>query len=440
MHGVRPPSQPAQASSSRAWGIVLLLCVAYTLSFVDRQILTLMVDPISRDLGLSDTQFSLLHGAAFALFYTLMGLPLGYLVDRLDRMRIVAAGVAFWSLMTAACGLSRNYVHLFLARMGVGVGEAALSPAAYSMLSDLFPPNKLGRAISVYSLGIAAGLGLAFIAGGYVVKLVTALGPTALPGVGVLRPWQLVLAGVGAPGLLLALAFLMLRDPDRRGGSPEAGNVRDAVRFVFGQRAFFWRFLIGLALMTGFGHATLGWTPSYFIRVHGWTPEQVGLRYGFGVLFGAATGMCLGGWLSDRLQARGIVDAPVRVAAAGILACLPLGVAAMLTPNAGLAVLLCALVMLAYNMPFGVAGAALQLATPNHLRGQISALYLFTINIIGLGAGPTLTALLTDRLFGRDGVGLALAVTAALLLPVAAWLTWTARTPYANARANPIGA
>lgn len=416
------PRAPAQ-SERHAWYVVFLLFLGYTLSFVDRQILTLLVDPISQDLGLTDTQFSLLHGLAFALFYTFLGLPSGWLVDRYDRRVIAGLGIAGWSVMTMLCGTSRVYWHLFLARMGVGVGEATLSPAALSMLSDLFSKERLPRAASVYAVGIAVGSGLALLFGGYVVHLAQSLESINVPFLQQLHPWQIVFLLVGVVGFPLAFAVLRLKDPPRRELAKGAKvlPVSEVVAFVRSRSRLFTCVLLGLSIATALGHGVLGWVPSYFIRVHHWTPEQVGFRYGLCVLFFGSGGLMFGSWLTERFRARGLLDAPVRASAIGIALCAPLGVAAPLASDPMLALFLFALVQFAYMMPWGIAGAAFQLVAPNQMRGQLSALYLFCINIIGLGLGPTLVALLTDNVFGGGaGVAFSLATVAALLAPIAA--------------------
>ncbi|MFY9571890.1 MAG: MFS transporter, partial [Blastocatellia bacterium] len=200
-----------------AWYVVGVLTLVYIFSFIDRQILSLLVRPIRRDLGISDFQMSLLMGFSFALFYTFFGLPLGRLADSRSRRTIIAAGFTVWSIMTAACGLARNFAHMLLLRMGVGVGEAALSPAAYSMITDYFPPRRRATAISVYSMGIYIGSGLAFIVGGLVAGAASAQETWDLPLVGATRPWQVVFFIVGLPGVLLALLMYTVREPVRRG-------------------------------------------------------------------------------------------------------------------------------------------------------------------------------------------------------------------------------
>ncbi len=284
-------TRAAMKTERCAWYVVFLMSLGYVLSFADRQILTLLVDPISRDLGISDTGFSLLHGLAFALFYTLLGLPCGWLVDRYDRRLIAAAGIACWSGMTMLCGLSRTYGLLFAARMGVGVGEAALSPAALSMFSDLFTKERLPRATSVCAIGIAVGSGVALLFGGYVVNLANSMQAVHVPLLQGLHPWQLVFLIVGSVGFPLALAVSKLSEPSRTDLVHGAQRlpVGEVVGFLRSRSRMFVCLLLGLSLATAVGHGVLGWAPSYFMRVFHWTPGQVGLRYGACVtVFGSA--------------------------------------------------------------------------------------------------------------------------------------------------------
>lgn len=414
------------------WLMVTLLFLAYALSFVDRQILTLMVDPIKRDLGISDTGFSLLHGMAFALFYTALGIPFGRLADRTRRTTLAAAGVAGWSMMTAACGVASNYWQLFLARMGVGVGEATLSPAAYSLLADTYPKEKLGRAVSLYSLGMAAGMGLALLLGGFVIRAVAAGGDVELPLLGALRPWQAVFVVLGIAGSPLALALAWLREPARTGRRMERASWSDLWRFILGHGRLFPMAMIGLSLLTATVHGSLAWVPSHFMRVHEWSAQDVGIRFGSLVLVGGACGLLFGSWLSEKLHGRGHTDALLRVVIISGALCVPIAIASAMATDPAVQVLLYGLLHFADMMPWGIAGAALQIVTPNELRGQISAIYLFTINIIGLGLGPTLVAVLSDVAF--DGqLSVALATTICILAPLSCLLVSRSLMPYRRA-------
>jgi MFS family permease len=203
-------------NSGYAWYVVIVLMVIYTLSFIDRQILAFLVGPIRADLQISDTAIGLLGGFAFAIFYTLLGLPMGWLADRKSRRGLIAIGLVFWSLMTALCSLARSFGTLFAARIGVGVGEATLTPAAFSLIADYFPREKLARALSVYSMGILIGSGLAFIVGGAVVQAMNGMPALQVPVLGTMAPWRLTFLIVGLPGLAIALLLLTVREPVRR--------------------------------------------------------------------------------------------------------------------------------------------------------------------------------------------------------------------------------
>lgn len=218
-------------SSVYTWYVVLLCMLAYIFSFIDRQILALMIEPIKADLNLTDTQFSLLHGLAFSLFYAFMGLPLAYIADRFSRPKLISIGIIFWSLATAFCGLSKNFVQLFLSRMGVGIGEAALSPAAYSMFSDMFSKEKLGRAVAVYSIGSFVGGGIAFLVGGYVIGLLKDTSLIDVPFFGMLKAWQMAFIIVGLPGIFIGLLFILtVKEPKRKGQRLNAqGEVEKSV-------------------------------------------------------------------------------------------------------------------------------------------------------------------------------------------------------------------
>ncbi len=414
-----------------AWYAVAILTLANVSSFVDRQILTLLVDPIRRDLAISDTEMSLLLGLSFALFYTVLGFPIARLADRRSRRGIIAVGIAVWSVMTALCGVARNYVQLLLARVGVGVGEAALSPPAYSLIADYFPRERLGAAIGVYSMGIYLGVGLAQIIGGAVVEVVSDQGLWAVPLVGAVRPWQVVFFVVGLPGLLVALLMFTVREPPLSGG-PSAPSipVRDVVAHFRRHGATFATHHLGAALIALCNYGMGSWLPTFFVRTHGWTVSEAGYLLGAANLTFGIAGVVLAGALADRLQSRGVADAKLRVvlgAALGLLVC---DVATPLMPTGLLAAIWIFPLSFFAAAPFGVAAAAVQELVPPRMRAQASALYLFVVSLIGLGAGPTVVALATDYLFRDDlalryslalvtGVGLVLAtgVLAAGLAP-----------------------
>ena len=332
------PQDREVANPVYAWYVVCVLMLAYTNSFIDRQILSLLVEPIRAHLGISDTQISLLAGLAFAIFYTVMGLPLARLADQAHRANIIRAGIATWSAMTALCGVAQNFWHLFLARVGVGVGEATLSPAAFSIISDYFPKHRLARAISVYSMGVYLGAGLALMIGGLVIKLVSSAPPVELPVVGTVQPWQLTFFYVGLLGLPILLLMLTVREPLRRSHGATAHSVhgaslKDLGLFLRGNAlTITWHFtafaLIGIGIVT-----YLVWTPTFFIRTFGWDAPKIGLIYGGLTLVFGTAGVYTGGFVADWLQRRGREDAILRATLYGGMVALPFAVLTPLLPT-----------------------------------------------------------------------------------------------------------
>lgn len=393
----------AYPSSLRAWSTVAILMLAYVLSFIDRQILNLLVGPIRRDLVISDTQMSLLMGLSFALFYTVCGIPLGRLADTKSRRGLIAIGVLFWSAMTAACGMARLYWQFLLCRIGVGVGEAALSPAAYSLIADSFPAERRATAISVYSMGVYLGSGLAFLLGGLVIKFASAQGDVLLPVLGEVRPWQLIFLILGAAGVLFSLLLLAVREPARRGvGAGVAVPLAEVGRYLRANRRTVLYHNFGFAGLAFAGYGSAAWIPTFFIRTYGWDAGHVGVVYGSIVAVFGCLGIVFGGRLADWMAKRGRTDANMRVGLYAAMAALPCVASFPLMDNALWAAALMAPTVFCLSMPFGVAPAAIQEIMPSAMRGQASAIYLFVITLIGLGIGPTAVALVTDYLFADD--------------------------------------
>jgi MFS family permease len=425
------PGDPPYPSARYAWYVVVVLLIAYVSSFIDRQILSLLVAPIRRDLGISDTQMSLLMGLSFAVLYTFLGLPIGRLADGYSRRGIMAAGVAVWSIMTALCGVSRSFMQFFFARVGVGIGEAALSPPAYSLLADYFPKDRLATALSVYSAGIYLGGGLAMVIGGLVIKLVSGPETWTLPIVGAVHPWQTVFLVVGLPGLLIALLFLTVREPARRGATKATLPLSATIRYVMENRRSFGGQQFGVAFISLAAYSASAWMPTVFVRVFGWPLPKVGLVYGSMIMIFGTLGIVAGGRYADRMMRRGHADAKLRSCLTGALGFL---VCALCFPFAKTGTV-AALVLVPTNFfaafPYGAAAAMVQELTPNRMRAQISALYLFIVNLVGLGLGPTLVALVTDYGFRRDdSVAYSLSIVLVVSLSIAALLLTWARPAY----------
>ena len=395
-------------SAKRAWFAVFVLIILYVFSYIDRTILTLLVGPIRQDLQITDTQVSLLHGLAFALFYTLLGFPIGRLVDSRHRITIISIGVFIWSVMTAACGFAKTFWQLFAVRMGVGVGEAALSPAAYSIISDYFPPQKLSRALSTYVMGSYLGMALAYLIGGGVITALQGLPELHLPLVGPMKAWRLAFLIVGLPGLLLGLLIWTVREPKRRGALQKGGAqvrsvpLREVLSYMGLHRWTYAAHFLAFGVLALLINGMALWTPTFLIRVHGWSVGDAGAVYGVMIGIFGGSGVVAGGWFSDHLQKRGVRSACFIAAAVGSgLAIVPTALMPLMHSNVGVLALMAPALFFG-SFPFGLAISAIQQITPNQLRGQVSAIYLFFSNLLGIGTGPLLVALVTDYVFRSD--------------------------------------
>jgi len=411
-----PTPGPAAAPVSSGlypWYVVGVLTVVHVFSFVDRQVLYLLVEPIKQDLGVNDTRMGILMGLSFALFYCFFGIPLGRLADTWSRRAVAAWGCAAWSFMTAGCGLATTYWQLLLMRMGVGVGEASLAPSAHSLIADYFPKQRLATAMSVHAMGIYIGSGLALVLGGTVLALVSDGGLETLPLVGALRPWQQVFVIVGLPGVALALLMLTVREPTRRdAGAAACGDGTKLVRVPFSQVVVYirnnWRtFLchnVGFGLIGLGNHAAMAWTPSFLYRTHHMTVSEAGIGWGTIKAVAGVLGVLSGGVLADWLARRGYADSKMRL---GLLAALLASLACLVFPLAPTASWTLALLFpLVYfsSMPWGAAAAAIQEMMPNRMRGQAAAVFVFVAALIGQGLGPTAVGLATNHLFHDDGM------------------------------------
>ncbi len=429
------PVAPAWPAAGRAWVTVLLLVAAYATAFVDRQILTLLVEPVSRDLGLTDTQFSLLGGLAFTFFYTIMGIPFAWLADRGSRRNLIIVSITSWSVMTAGCGMANSFVTLFLARIGVGVGEAGLSPAAYSMIADSFPPARRARPLGVYSIGAIVGVGLAYIIGGAVIQWANSAPPVVLPILGELKTWQLAFLIVSVPGPLLALVMLPLREPQRHEKAASGDGASRSFGSFLRER---WRVLsllaAGYSLIGVSIAAYLMWTPAFMIRSHGWDIARVGVVYGCVLLVFSTAGILAGGWWSDRLAARGTKDAALKVTIAGSACALPFAVGVPFVASGDLAMAGIALMSFAFGLAQGLPAASFQAITPNRFRARVMALYLLVGNIIAFTVGPTGVALISDYWL-RDParIGTAIGLLSAAMVPLGVLAIWAARRPFLGA-------
>jgi len=404
-----------------AWTVVAIQIATAVLSYTDRQVLSLLVDPIRADLGISDTQISLLLGTAFAVVYGFAGIPLGFLADRTSRRNLICGGVLVWSLGTLACGFSRSFGELFAARIVVGLGEAVLSPAAISLISDYFPPSRRGTAVGCFLSGIAMGIGASILIGGGVLRLVES-GSLAGTALAAQPAWRLVLLVIGAPGLLWALAILAIREPLRR-TETNVTAAKTTEPTAFRSRSGWTRVVpiyIVVALASLVDNAVGAWAPTLLIRDFARNAAQVGVVLGLLLTAGFGGGVLIGGWLADRAGARGGWSRKLVVALISSLLILPVS----LLVNAGQY----NVVLWSVPLYFALSGSVTALGfsaildvVPNRSRGLAMAISFFLNVAVGAGVGPTAVAVASDRLFGANaGLGPAITLTVVLSYGLAA--------------------
>lgn len=400
MAQTKPTAAPAEPVSAYPRYLLGLLFVVYVFNFIDRQILSILMESIRLDLGLSDTQLGFLTGISFALFYATLGIPIARLADRGSRRKVIAVCLAAWSAMTALCGLAQTYTQLLLARIGVAVGEAGGSPPAHSLISDYFPPEKRATALAIYSMGIPIGVLVGLAAGGWLNEAFD---------------WRIAFMVVGLPGVLLALlVWATIREPAGDAERITRGSgirTMDVFRYLRGLRSF--RHLaIASALHAFAGYGVLQWNPTFFIRTHGMGTAELGLYLGLIIGISGGLGTLTGGLLADRLAGwdkRWYVWVPGIAMAISV----PFYLGIYLSPTAWGALAFFAVPNFLANSFTGPAFATVQSLTPSHMRSVAAAVFLFLINIVGLGLGPQVVGILSDLLrpaFAQDSLRWALSL------------------------------
>ncbi len=422
----------AWPSAATGWLAVALLALASVGSQFDRTVINLMVEPLKHTFALDDTHFGMLQSIPFGIFYVLACVPIGRLADRYSRRVIIAAGIALFGLFAMASGLARSFTQLFLTRIGVAVGEASLTPAALSMLSDLFPAQRLGRPVSGFLMSAPVGQALAFMGGGSLLQWLTTSTVLASGPLSRLAPWQAAFIIVGAPVLLLVPFFMLQREPVRRGpGAAGALPLSTIAQVLRTRAAALVPMFAGFAMVNLVSNAFFIWTPALLHRSYGWNTAQIGIAFGLIVLVCGTGGVFCAGWLSDQLANRGRLDAQLRVAAYGYVGCGVFGALAPLMPNAAAALAMLAPAIFFSNMPYSCAGTAIQLIVPNRARAQVTAIYVTFTTLVGLVVGPIVIGLMTDHLF-RDPaeVRYSLSIVVAVAAPAMVALILTALRPF----------
>lgn len=377
--------------------MLLLLALIYGLNYLDRQIVVILQEPIKKDFGLADWELGLLTGGAFGVFYTSMGIPIAHVIDRgFNRVRLIAVFTGVWSIMTAICGVTSNFVQFFAARMGVGLAEAGFAPAAHSLISDLFPPRERPAAAGVFALGVPLGIMAGLSIGGVVAQLTN---------------WRTALLLAGLPGLIVALVFpAIAKEPVRGGAEEEPARSREdlvqvgfvgSLRILARRRAFV-HLIAGSAAIAFVQSGIAAWLPSFLIRAHGMTLAQAGIGLGIISGIGGAAGTWFGGWQGTRLSGSGL-HVIFRLPVIGILACIPLYLAVLMVRDGWTTLLLFILPAILGALWTAPSIALTQSLSPVTMRARASAVYIVAANLIGVSMGPLVAGALSDWFASLNG-------------------------------------
>jgi MFS family permease len=421
------------------WYVAVVMLLLYVCSFVDRTIINLVVAPMQQDLHISDTQVSLLQGLAFALFYVTAGLLIARWADLTSRVTIITIGIIIWSLMTAGTAFAGTFLALLLLRVGVGIGESALTPSATSILSSLFPPERLGTAMGLYSAGPYLGIGLGLLGGGLALDWLTAH-PGTLQGLSQdIRPWQGVFLIVGLPGLLLALLFrLTVREPprtqlDRQQYTSDGASFREFFAFLTRQGELYPALFVAMAMLSLIAYGVTAWLPTHAVRSFEVTYGQIGAQMGIAIATTGPLGVLLGGLAGDRLRIRS-ASSPMLIPTISAPVSALLIVMAMDSASFNVMMAWLTPAFLFLSMPLGIMMANVHLVTPAKFRARTTAVYILTDAVIGLGLGPTAIALCTDFVLGDPtAVGLSIVLVTGICTIISMVLLLIARSPYSRA-------
>ncbi|QKS00342.1 MFS transporter [Sphingomonas sp. CL5.1] len=411
--------------------MVALFLSFYVVAFIDRQVINMMVKPIQAQMGFSELQMSWLMGPSFGLFFALCGLLMGGLIDRFSRRWLTTGAIVVWGLATCLCGLAGTFPILLLGRMGVGVGESALTPAAHSLITEQFPRERLSTALATYSLGSVIGTGIATILGGQLVHLIAEGNPAVVPVIGTVQPWQMVFLAVGIPTVILAPLALLVKeriDRGRKSVETQGAGMSIAAFFAFCMKnpRLFFGLPIAFGMLNIITNSLLSWVPTFMQRTYGWNIANIGLAWGTEHIIAGAIGQIGGAMLVDRLYARGVADAHVRYQWMGVLIGVPATIIGLLSGNPWIFLGTMAIYSVLCYPFLGYAVAALQLHTPSHLRGRMSAWFYAVITVIGSLIGAPITAFITQSVFvDKAKIGLSMVTVMAIFAPlVVLMLMW----------------
>ena len=406
------------------YSAVGILTLAQIFAFIDRQIPSMLVEPIKQDFNLTDSQIALLGGAAFSIFYAIMALPIGYAVDRYKRTRVLGIGIFLWSLMTALAGLANSFGRLFGARIGVAVGEAVMAPTSVSLVSDYFPENKQGKPMGIITSGVYIGIGITLLGGGFLIDYLTELGGLNLPLIGYVKPWQATFMIVGVPGLFVALGAFLLTEPKRFDEKVEQGNIegrQNVFLHINEHKKTLLPMFGGLIFMALIFYSFTFWAPTMMIRTYNISLTEAGFFLGIITIISSITGTIFAGSVVDYLRNRNYRDAPVRAAMFAVILAFP-PIVLLSFVNSEIAAWICIFIYLFFISSFAPLGLlAVSGVSRGNVKGQLAAIHAFLMMAFGLSLGPQLTAFFTDFVFtDTNKINWSISATGALVLPISA--------------------
>ncbi len=406
------------------YSAVGILTLAQIFAFIDRQIPSMLVEPIKQDFNLTDSQIALLGGAAFSIFYAIMALPIGYAVDRYKRTRVLGIGIFLWSLMTALAGLANSFGRLFGARIGVAVGEAVMAPTSVSLVSDYFPENKQGKPMGIITSGVYIGIGITLLGGGFLIDYLTELGGLNLPLIGYVKPWQATFMIVGVPGLFVALGAFLLTEPKRFDEKVGQGNMegrQNVFLHINEHKKTLLPMFGGLIFMALIFYSFTFWAPTMMIRTYNISLTEAGFFLGIITIISSITGTIFAGSVVDYLRNRNYRDAPVRAAMFAVLLAFP-PIVLLSFVNSEIAAWICIFIYLFFISSFAPLGLlAVSGVSRGNVKGQLAAIHAFLMMAFGLSLGPQLTAFFTDFVFtDTNKINWSISATGALVLPISA--------------------
>ena len=420
-----------------AWFFTSILLVAYIISFIDRQMINYLVVPIKEDMGLTDFEISFIQGWGFVLAYIIFSIPFGRIVDKVNRVRVLIGGIIIWSVATAACGFSKNSWQLVLSRSGVGAGEAALTPASWSIISDLFPVEKRSFPMSIYLMGPYIGQGLSLLFGAQILRIYNE--PVTLFESIIVQPWQIIFLIIAIPGVILGLLMFALKDPVRKEvlvSEKEEGtdSIKEVFAYVIKNIGAYMPLLIGSAFIVVLLYGVQSWVPTFLHRIHGWEHTRIGDQYGLVALFAGSLGVVSGPMAEKYLTKLNFNAATIIVCIITAVALTIIGPITFLSLSSDIVLIGIFITSFFITLPLALFATSLQNITPNQYRGVVTGLYVFTVNITGYGLGPMVVAFFTDKVFKSEmAIDLSMAAMFLICGPISFFIFYLGRKPFAKA-------